>query len=125
MIKEISGLSQESSFFLTMGRKRVTIRLITIGGYRMEQEKKEVLLRLRRIEGQIRGLQRMVEEGVPCADVLTQVAAATAAMKKVGTVVVKTYMEECLDKTQKRLGAKREGALKDFEKAVSRYIDWA
>jgi DNA-binding FrmR family transcriptional regulator len=129
MIKEISGLLQESffcnPFFLDNGAEARYHRLITIGGYRMEQEKKEVLLRLRRIEGQIRGLQRMVEEGVPCADVLTQVAAATAAMKKVGTVVVKTYMEECLDKTQKRLGAKREGALKDFEKAVSRYIDWA
>ena len=91
----------------------------------MEAEKKEVLLRLRRIEGQIRGLQRMVEEGVPCTDVLTQVAAATAAMKKVGTVVVKTYMEECLDNTQKKSGVRREDALKDFQKAVSRYIDWA
>jgi len=91
----------------------------------MEPEKKEVLLRLRRIEGQVRGLQRMVEEGVPCADVLTQVAAVTAAMKKVGTVVVKTYMEECLEKTQKGPGARREGVLKDFQKAVSRYIDWA
>ena len=91
----------------------------------MEAEKKEVLLRLRRIEGQIRGLQRMIEEDVPCADVLTQVAAATAAMKKVGTVVVKTYMEECLGKTQRKAGANREGALKDFQKAVARYIDWA
>jgi CsoR family transcriptional regulator, copper-sensing transcriptional repressor len=91
----------------------------------MEPEKKEVLLRLRRIEGQIRGLQRMVEGDVPCADVLTQVAAATAAMKKVGTVIVKTYMEECLHKTQKKVGARRGDALRDFQKAVSRYIDWA
>lgn len=91
----------------------------------MEPEKKEVLLRLRRIEGQIRGLQRMVEGDVPCADVLTQVAAATAAMKKVGMVIVKTYMEECLDKTQKKVGARRGDALRDFQKAVSRYIDWA
>jgi DNA-binding FrmR family transcriptional regulator len=91
----------------------------------MERERKDVLLRLRRIEGQIRGLQRMVEEGVPCTDVLTQVAAATAAIKRVGTVVVKTYMEECMDKTQERPGAKREAALRDFQKAVSRYIDWA
>ena len=91
----------------------------------MEPEKKEVLLRLRRIEGQVRGLQRMIEEGAPCADILTQVAAATAAMKKVGMVVVKTSMEECLDKSQKRAGAKREVTLKDFQKAVSRYIDWA
>jgi DNA-binding FrmR family transcriptional regulator len=67
----------------------------------------------------------MVGEGVPCADILTQVAAATAAIKKVGTVVVKTYMEECLGKTQKKPGAKQEEALEDFQKAVSRYIDWA
>ena len=91
----------------------------------MEPQKKDVLLRLRRVEGQVRGLQRMVEEGVPCADILTQVAAVTAAIKKVGTVVVKTYMEECLDKTQKGLGGKREDVLRDFQKAVSRYIDWA
>jgi DNA-binding FrmR family transcriptional regulator len=91
----------------------------------MEREKKEILLRLRRIEGQLRGLQRMVEGGIPCADILTQVAAVTAAIKKVGMVVVKTYMEECLDKTRKHPGAKREEALKDFQKAVSRYIDWA
>jgi DNA-binding FrmR family transcriptional regulator len=91
----------------------------------MEPEKKDVLLRLRRIEGQIRGLQRMVEEGVDCADILTQVAAVTAAIKKVGTVVVKTYMEECLDKSQKVPGVKRGQTFKDFQKAVSRYIDWA
>ena len=91
----------------------------------MAREKKEVLLRLRRIEGQLRGLQRMVEEGVPCADILTQVAAVTAATKKVGMVIVKTYMEECLDKTQGQPGGKREETLKDFQKAISRYIDWA
>lgn len=91
----------------------------------MEPEKKEILLRLRRIEGQLRGLQRMVEGGIPCADILTQVAAVTAAIKKVGVVVVKTYMEECLDKARKQPGAQRGEALKDFQKAVSRYIDWA
>jgi DNA-binding FrmR family transcriptional regulator len=101
------------------------IALYTIGGYSMKPEKKDVLLRLRRIEGQLRGLQRMVEEEVPCADILTQVAAVTAATKKVGMVVVKTYMEECLDKTRRQPGAKRGEDLKDFQKAVSRYIDWA
>jgi len=91
----------------------------------MEREKKDVLLRLRRIEGQLRGLQRMVEKGNSCADILTQVAAVTAATKKVGMVVVKTYMEECLDKTQKDTGAKQGEVLKDFQEAISRYIDWA
>ena len=99
--------------------------LYTIGGYSMEQEKKEVLLRLRRIEGQLRGLQRMVEEEVPCAEIMTQVAAATSAIKKVGMVIVKTYMEECLNKTQKEHGIKQGEALKGFQKAISRYIDWA
>jgi DNA-binding FrmR family transcriptional regulator len=91
----------------------------------MEQEKKDVLLRLRRIEGQLRGLQRMVEEGNSCTDILTQVAAVTAAIKKVGMVVIKTYMEECVEKTQKDAGANQGEVLKDFQKAISRYIDWA
>lgn len=93
----------------------------------MEQArpKKDILLRLRRIEGQIRGLQRMVEEGVPCPEVLTQVAAATAAIKKVGAVIVQSYMEECLEKTQKGPSVKQGESLRDFQKAISRYIDWA
>ena len=103
----------------------VKMTLYTIGGYSMKREKEVVLLRLRRIEGQLRGLQRMVSEEVPCADILTQVAAVTAAIKKAGMVIVKTYMEECLDKTQKEPGEKRKEALKDFQKAVSTYIDWA
>jgi len=90
-----------------------------------ERPKKEVLARLRRIEGQIRGLQRMVEEEVPCPDILTQVAAVTAAIKKVGTHIVHTYMEECMEKTQKQGGIKQGETLKDFHKAISRYIDWA
>jgi DNA-binding FrmR family transcriptional regulator len=66
----------------------------------------------------------MVDEGIPCPDILTQVAAATAAIKKVGTVIIQTYMEECLEKTMKEPRAKREWTLKDFQKAISRYIDW-
>ena len=99
----------------------------TRGGYSMNQErpKKDVLMRLKRIEGQIRGLQRMVGEEVPCPDILTQIAAVTAAMKKVGMVIVQTYMEECLERTQKEGGAKRVDTLKDFRTAMSRYIDWA
>jgi len=91
----------------------------------MQREKKDVLLRLKRIEGQLRGLQRMVEGGVPCSDILTQVAAVTAAIKKAGMVIVKTYMEECLSKAQKDSVMKRGETFEDFQKAVSRYIDWA
>ena len=91
----------------------------------LEREKKDVLLRLRRIEGQIRGLQRMVEGGAPCPEIMTQVAAATAAIKRVGMVMVRTYLQECLNKSQEGPVAKRGGTLRDFEEAISRYIDWA
>jgi DNA-binding FrmR family transcriptional regulator len=90
-----------------------------------EGRKKELLLRLRKIEGQLRGLQRMVEEEVPCPEIMNQVAAATAAIKRVGMVIVQTYMEECLDKTQEEPGAKREEILSGLQTALSRYIDWA
>jgi len=91
----------------------------------IERQKKDVLMRLRRIEGQLRGIQRMVEKGVSCPEILTQVAAATAALKKVGTVIIHTYMEECMEKTQREHGSKQGETLKDFQKAMSRYIDWA
>jgi DNA-binding FrmR family transcriptional regulator len=67
----------------------------------------------------------MVGKGIPCSDILTQVAAATAAIKKVGMVIVQSYMEECLEKTQKGARVKQGETLKDFQKAISRYIDWA
>jgi len=90
----------------------------------MGQPKEDVMMRLKRIEGQMRGLQRMVEEGVPCPEIMIQVAAATAAMKKVGTVIVQTYMEECLEKAQANSGVKGPQSLMDLQKAISQYIDW-
>ncbi len=52
--------------------------------------------RLRRIEGQVKGIQRMLEEGRPCEDVITQVMAARAALDKVALSVMADHMEECL-----------------------------
>ena len=91
----------------------------------IERQKKDVLTRLRRIEGQLRGIQRMVEKGVSCPEILTQVAAATAALKKASMTIIQTYMEECLSKSKQDHGTKREDAIRDFQKAIARYIDWA
>lgn len=90
-----------------------------------ERQKKEILARLRRIEGQIRGLQRMVEEGAACQDILMQSAAATAAIKKVGTILIQTHLEECLEKSKKEEGLRRGESLQDFKEVISRYMDWA
>jgi DNA-binding FrmR family transcriptional regulator len=88
------------------------------------ETKQAVLLRLRRIEGQIRGLQRMVENGSPCAEILTQVAAVTSATKKASMAIVRGYMEECLAKADRERKGRQE-SFKEFHKALSRYIDWA
>jgi len=90
-----------------------------------ERPKKEILARLKRIEGQLRGLQRMVEEGAACPDILTQVAAATAAIKKVGAIIIQAHLEECLEESRKEPVLKQKETLKDFQTAISRYIDWA
>lgn len=56
----------------------------------------EVLTRLRRIEGQVRGLQRMVEEDTYCIDVLTQVSAVTKALQSVALVLMQDHLGHCV-----------------------------
>lgn len=59
-------------------------------------EKQAVLSRLRRVEGQVRGLQRLVEEEQYCIDILTQVSAATKALEGVALVLLEQHLEHCL-----------------------------
>jgi len=84
----------------------------------MEETRKNVLNRLRRIEGQIRGLERMVEQEAPCTDVLTQLYAATAAMKKTGVVIIQANMKRCIQEAS----ADPEKNLDDFQNALTRFI---
>jgi CsoR family transcriptional regulator, copper-sensing transcriptional repressor len=56
-----------------------------------------VLNRLRRIEGQVRGLQRMIEEGKDCEQVLTQLSAVKSALDRVGIHLISHRMKECLE----------------------------
>jgi CsoR family transcriptional regulator, copper-sensing transcriptional repressor len=61
-----------------------------------DESQAEVLLRLRRIEGQVRGIQRMVEENRDCRDVVVQLAAVKAAVASLNTLVAETYARDCL-----------------------------
>lgn len=56
----------------------------------------EVLPRLRRIEGQVRGIQRMIEEGRDCREIFHQIAAIKAALNSVSGVVLECYAHNCL-----------------------------
>jgi DNA-binding FrmR family transcriptional regulator len=60
------------------------------------QDKADVLARLRRIEGQTRGLQRMVENDEYCIDILTQITAASNALKKVAVGLLDDHIRHCV-----------------------------
>jgi CsoR family transcriptional regulator, copper-sensing transcriptional repressor len=59
--------------------------------------KPQLLARLNRIEGQVRGITRMIEEGRYCIDVLTQINAARAALAKVESEMLKTHLSHCVE----------------------------
>jgi len=62
-----------------------------------EQEAGRIINRLRRVEGQARGLQRMIEEGRPCDEIFTQLAATKAALDRVGVLLISLKMRDCLE----------------------------
>ena len=59
--------------------------------------KPQLLARLNRIEGQVRGITRMIEEGRYCIDVLTQINAARAALAKVESEMLKSHLNHCIE----------------------------
>jgi DNA-binding FrmR family transcriptional regulator len=60
------------------------------------EEKDKVVARLRRIEGQVRGLVRMIEEEDSCEEILTQLMAARSALDQAALLVIERYMSHCL-----------------------------
>ena len=60
-----------------------------------DAEKNKILNRLRRLEGQLRGLQRMVEQDQPCVDILTQLASAKSALSSTGDTMLEAYLTVC------------------------------
>src|SRR5690625_4863248 len=63
---------------------------------RTKEEKQSVTNVVKRIEGQVRGIQRMVEEDRYCVDILVQISAINAALKKVGFSVTERHMKHCI-----------------------------
>lgn len=61
-----------------------------------KESKEDFLNRLRRIEGQVKGIHKMIEEDKNCADILTQVAAVRAAINKVGGLILEKHSMTCI-----------------------------
>jgi DNA-binding FrmR family transcriptional regulator len=84
----------------------------------VEPEIKEAALaRLKKIEGQIRGLQRMVDEERYCADVLTQIASVHEALRGVGKLMMRNHLQHCIT------GALRGGDPAEAERTYGEVLD--
>jgi DNA-binding FrmR family transcriptional regulator len=79
----------------------------------------EIINRLKRIEGQIRGLQRMVEDQRECEAILTQLMAARAALDRVGLLVAENFVRDCVLTAEPDLAAQRVGRV--LELVFSRF----
>jgi DNA-binding FrmR family transcriptional regulator len=84
--------------------------------------KDDYLKRLRRIEGQIRGLQRMVADDTYCIDVLTQVSAATKALQSVALGLLEEHMSHCLVAAARAGGTEQDTKLKEASEAIARLV---
>lgn len=91
-------------------------------GHGYISRKDDYLRRLRRIEGQARGLQRMVEEDKYCIDILTQVSAMTKALQSVALGLLDDHMEHCVLDAARAGGVEGEQKIKEASEAIARLV---
>jgi DNA-binding FrmR family transcriptional regulator len=84
------------------------------------KDKAAVQTRLRRIEGQLRGIQRMVDEDRYCIDVLTQVSAAKAALDRVALLLLQDHVEHCVADAIR--SGEGEAKVQELTDAVGRFL---
>lgn len=84
------------------------------------ESKEDLIKRLRRIEGQVKGIQKMVEEEKYCSDILTQVAAVRAALNRVGGIILEKHSLVCIEKAVS--SEDKEKALTDLAKTMQSFM---
>lgn len=85
-------------------------------------DKDGYLTRLRRVEGQIRGLQRMVENDEYCIDVLTQVSAATKALQAVSLGLLDEHLKHCVAEAVAEGGETADAKVREASDAIARLV---
>ena len=90
--------------------------------YGYTQDKEEYLTRLRRIEGQVRGLQRMVGDGKYCIDILTQVSAATKALQSVALGLLEDHLAHCVTEAVAEGGQAADEKVREASDAIARLV---
>jgi CsoR family transcriptional regulator, copper-sensing transcriptional repressor len=94
----------------------------TTHGYIKARDKEKIQNRLRRIEGQVRGVQRMVDEETYCVDVLTQISSIVSAMEKVGAILLKDHVEHCVRESIEKGGTEADEKIEELTAAVERFL---
>jgi DNA-binding FrmR family transcriptional regulator len=87
-----------------------------------DDKKADYLKRLRRIEGQARGLQRMVEEDQYCIDILTQVAAMTKALQSVSLGLLDDHLSHCVVDAARAGGPESDAKIREASDAIARLV---
>jgi DNA-binding FrmR family transcriptional regulator len=78
--------------------------------------------RLRRIEGQIRGIERMVEQDSYCIDILTQVSAATRALQAVALGLLEDHLQHCVRNAAEQGGVQADAKVQEAAAAIARLV---
>lgn len=85
-------------------------------------DKEAIVKRLKRIEGQVRGLQRMVEDDTYCIDVITQVSATTKALQSVALLLLEDHLGHCVAHALVEGGDVADDKIKEASDAVARLV---
>ena len=85
-------------------------------------DKQALLNRLKRVEGQVRGLQRMVDEESYCIDILTQVSAATKALESVALSLLDQHLHHCVTDAARNGGPEADEKLAEATAAIARLV---
>lgn len=85
-------------------------------------DKSDLINRLRRAEGQVRGIQRMVESDTYCIDILTQVSAATKALENVALVLLDDHLAHCVAEAAREGGSVADEKIKEASAAIARLV---
>lgn len=83
------------------------------------EDKQKILARLRRIEGQVRGIARMVEEDKYCIDILTQISASTSSLRSVGLLVLEDHIRGCVVNGDPE---DQDATLEELNRAIERFV---
>ena len=89
-------------------------------GYSLSKD--DYLVRLRRIEGQVRGLQRLIDDDTYCIDVLTQISSVTKALQGVGVGLLDEHIRHCVRGAVQEDGAAGDAKIEEAVTAIERLL---